>query len=155
MYGLKLMAKQKDFVMFNLKVRPELHLEFKVAAGLDGLDMSNMVRQFMIRVVREAKARDAAQFEEALNIAREEEVKETAKAKRLPSAKPEPLYFVNNTRNAVDVAIETGIDINIVLRILSNMTEGIPEPTVRKVLDAAGIKADDKPTHIRLANGKQ
>jgi hypothetical protein len=71
------MSKKRDFVMFNLKVRPDLHEEFKVAASLDGLDMSNMVRQFMIRTVREAKSRDAAKFEEILTQERAKDAEQS------------------------------------------------------------------------------
>jgi hypothetical protein len=55
--------KNTDFVMVNLKVTAKLREEFKVAAKLEGMDLSNMLRQFMIRTVRDAKEREPESFQ--------------------------------------------------------------------------------------------
>jgi len=43
--------------LVNLKLKPELHFEFKVAAGLRGSTMSNLLHQFIAQVVFEEKRR--------------------------------------------------------------------------------------------------
>lgn len=61
--GQPIMTNQEsDFVMVNLKVPEKLREEFKVAAKLEGMDLSGMLRQFMIRSVREIKERDPEAF---------------------------------------------------------------------------------------------
>lgn len=62
--GQKIMSKQEaDFVMVNLKVPKKLREEFKVAAKLEGMDLSGMLRQFMIRTIRAAKEREPENFQ--------------------------------------------------------------------------------------------
>lgn len=53
-------AKRKDII--NLKVTPQIHQEFKVAAGLRGASMSGLIHQFMVRVIREEKDREPEAF---------------------------------------------------------------------------------------------
>jgi hypothetical protein len=60
---------ETDFVMVNLKVTAKLREEFKVAAKLEGMDLSNMLRQFMIRSVRDAKEREPEAFNAELEKA--------------------------------------------------------------------------------------
>lgn len=56
------LVSQDDITTINLKLRVRLRDEFKVAAGLEGMDMSTMLRNFIIRTVREAKERDPGEF---------------------------------------------------------------------------------------------
>jgi hypothetical protein len=66
-YAVKTMTDEPDReVMLNLKVRFLLREEFKVAADFEGLDMSNMIRHFMIRTIREVRERNLEIYEKAL-----------------------------------------------------------------------------------------
>jgi hypothetical protein len=70
-YAVKPMANDLDLdkeVMLNLKVRRLLREEFKIAADMEGFDMSAMLRNFMIRTIREAKERDSEGFAQALRF---------------------------------------------------------------------------------------
>ena len=51
-----------EIVNFNVKVREDIKDEFEIAAKLEGMDMSGMVRNFMIRTIREAKQREPEAF---------------------------------------------------------------------------------------------
>jgi hypothetical protein len=53
---------QEKRVMINLNATARLREEFRIAARLEGMDMSTMLRNFMIRTIREAKEREPGAF---------------------------------------------------------------------------------------------
>jgi hypothetical protein len=55
-------VSQEETVTINLKVNERLRDEFRISAKLEGMDMSTMLRNFIIRTVREAKERDPDEF---------------------------------------------------------------------------------------------
>lgn len=66
----------------------------------------------------------------------------------------EPRIYNANNISPVEIMAQTGIDINIIRKVLANITEGIDEETVRIILDAARIKTDDtKVLSIKSVNG--
>lgn len=81
----------EQIVNLNIKIRESLKDEFSVAVKLEGFDMSGLLRNFMIRTVREVKAKDPQAFEAALEIER---------AKSLNEENPDNLLKVKKTKIA-------------------------------------------------------
>lgn len=57
------MSTNKE-VLINLRVRPEVRDEFKLAAELRGATMSGLLHQFIFRIIREEKIENPEAFEE-------------------------------------------------------------------------------------------
>lgn len=63
LYGVK-----KKTSLMNLKIKPEVHLEFKVAAELRGSTMSNLLHQFIVQTIHEEKKKHPDDFPKLLKL---------------------------------------------------------------------------------------
>ncbi len=75
-------TSDKKDVRINFKVKRELREEFEAAAIVLGARSSTLLHQYIVKVVREEKARDPTEFKKALVTARERGRERAAKAAR-------------------------------------------------------------------------
>lgn len=64
-----------------MRMLPRRYAEFRAVADLRGSDMSNIVHQYVIKLIREEKERDPEGFEEAV-VKAIAEIKEQQEKKR-------------------------------------------------------------------------
>lgn len=57
----KLLPKEKLSII-NIKVPPQTHVDFRIAAKLRGATMSSLLHQHIVKIIREEKERDPAAF---------------------------------------------------------------------------------------------
>jgi len=58
---LTIVARNKENLL-TVRLSPEVHRDYKIAAELRGSNMSNLVHMFVIRVIREEKESNPAAF---------------------------------------------------------------------------------------------
>src|SRR5688500_18991569 len=59
-YMLRLMSKEK---LLTVRLAPEVHRDYKVAAHLKGASMSSLVHMFVVRTIKEEKQDNPRAFE--------------------------------------------------------------------------------------------
>lgn len=63
------LSGNKD-VLVNLRLRPDVRLEFKAVAELRGATMSGLLHQFIVKAIREERERDPVSFNKLVGVIR-------------------------------------------------------------------------------------
>lgn len=74
-----------DIVFLTIKLTRKLRVEFKAAAKVDEMDVSNALRQFMNQTVRNVKERDIDSFNSMLQLIKDNDKEEKVSKQQSPA----------------------------------------------------------------------
>lgn len=75
--GNSMPANPSDIVLITMKVPLSLRQRFQAAIKVQGMDMSNVFRQYMNRIIQEVKAQEPEQFNQELEFVKEKDARES------------------------------------------------------------------------------
>jgi hypothetical protein len=107
--GSIMAESDSDIVFLTIKLTRKLRKEFKAAAKVEGVDVSNTLRPFMSKYVREIKEKEPEAFTEALQSGQEpeENVKPRKKLRKVKHDRDAGTVIKNGNRWLVeDVSVE-------------------------------------------------